>query len=99
MSNGLNMTHFKGVPIRSAVVDGGAAGDITVTGIEAQDEILSVYHISVTTNFTDTISLGSEDLTSEFSVSADDTINNTGGTSSASGLLLVVWKKVHPNGM
>lgn len=99
MANEYATPHFTNLPSASAVVDGGAAGDITVSGIEAQDELVGVFHLSVTSNFTDTISLGSADLTSEFSVSADDTINNTGGTSSASGLLLVIWKKVHPNGL
>lgn len=92
--SGLNTTHFKGLPIGAALVDGAAAGDVTVTGIEAQDKLLAVYSLASAADV-----LSTADLTDEFSISADDTINNTGGTSSANGALIVVWQKVHPNGL
>lgn len=92
--SGLNRTHFTGLPIGAALVDGAAAGDVTVTGIEAQDKILAVYSLESASDV-----LSTANLTSEFSVSEDDTINNTGGTSSADGALMVLWLKVHPNGL
>lgn len=92
MSTEHRMTHFTGVPFAVSLVDGGAAGDITVSGIEAQDSLVAVYSLASATDV-----LSTADLTSEFSITADDTINNTGGTSSADGALLVIWQKVHPN--
>jgi hypothetical protein len=63
------------------VVAGGAAGDITVTGITTSDRLVSVI------NLTD-----GADLTSEFSITAADTINNAGGTATTGDDLLVVWE-------
>ncbi len=62
-----------------AVVAGGAAGNFTVTGISVGDEIVSVIHHNGTTV---------QNLTGEFSVSAADTINNTGGTATAGTLVI-----------
>lgn len=71
--------------LKVAVIAGGAAGNHTVTGIRVGDELVSVIHVAgAGTDVTDIAN-----LTSEFSVSADDTINNTGGTSSAGGKLLI----------
>lgn len=60
---------------------GAAAGDVTVTGIKANDHLVGVF------NFDD-----GADLTSEFSITGDGTINNTGGTSTATDNLLVIWE-------
>jgi len=81
-------------PLQVALVDGAAAGDVTVTGIESQDSLVSVTSLA---SATDVLSTG--DLTSEFSITADDTINNATGTSSADGALLVVWIKNSPYGV
>ena len=61
-------------------VAGAAAGDVTVTGIATTDKIVSV------------IDIAGADLTAEFTVTATDTINNTGGTSSAASVLLVSYE-------
>lgn len=69
-------------------VAGAAAGDVTVAGIKSYDVLKSVLRIDN----------GNEaDLTSEFSISATNTINNTGGTASNGGTLLVVWDSVPAN--
>lgn len=68
--------------IKQALVAGAAAGDVTVTGIKAGDELVSVLH-----NTAGTLA----DLTSEFSVTADDTINNDGGTATTGDQLWVTW--------
>ena len=70
---------------RFLCVAGAVAGDVTVTGIKSYDVLKSVLRIDN----------GNEaDLTSEFSISATDTINNTGGTASNGGTLLVIWDSV-----
>ncbi len=68
------------------LVDGGAAGDITVTGITAADELVSV--LAVDTGANEDFS----DVTSEFSISAAGTINNTDGTATTGKGLLVTWR-------
>jgi hypothetical protein len=69
--------------IKQALINGGAAGDLTVTGIEVGDELVSVLH------YTSGAALA--DLTSEFSISAADTINNTGGTATTGDQLWITW--------
>lgn len=66
--------------IVQTVVSGGAAGDITVTGIKEEDSLKSVI------NLTD-----GADLTDEFSITDDDTINNGGGTATTGDDLLVLY--------
>jgi hypothetical protein len=63
---------------RLAVIAGGAAGNLTVTGIRTVDKLINVL------NLTD-----GGDLVAEFTISAANTINNTGGTSTAGDKLLV----------
>ena len=73
--------------IRQAVVAGAAAGNITVTGIKTRDTLVSVLHMAgAGTAVTDVAN-----LVTEFTISAANTINNTGGTSSASGKLVVTY--------
>lgn len=86
-------THI-GSPLNVALVDGAVAGNVTVAGIEAQDVLVSVTSLASATDV-----LSTDDLTSEFSITADDTINNAAGTSSANGALLVVWLKKSPYGV
>ena len=75
---------------KTAVVSGGAAGDITVTGIKTGDELSAVvYYVGAGTAVTDVV-----DLTSEFTISAADTIDNTGGTATTGGKLEVRWTKL-----
>lgn len=65
-----------------ALIAGAVAGDLVVTGITTNDELIGV--IDITTP---------GDMTSEFSITAANTINNTGGTSTAATNLIVTWKK------
>lgn len=58
---------------------GATAGDVTIPGVLATDRILRVQSIALTTG----VPSATADLTAEFSVSAADTINNDGGTSTA----------------
>lgn len=69
----------------STTAAGGAAGDITVTGVDlATSVVVSVVAIKDADQSV-------LDLTDEFEVSADDTINNTGGTATTGYHLAVVW--------
>src|SRR6266550_4663035 len=69
------------------LVNGAVAGNVTVSGITTGSTLLEVLHhvytAGVLTNITD--------LTSEFTITATNTINNTGGTSSNTNKLMVRW--------
>jgi len=83
--------------IVSAIVDGGSAGAITITGIAAIDTLLSVHRLDVAAD-TGTSATGNKiqaaiDLTSEFSISAADAISNTGGTDTTGDRLIVTYRK------
>lgn len=69
--------------ITTRVVAGAAAGDLTVTGIQLYDKIMSVQRIDA----------AGANLVAEFTITADDKINNTGGTSTAGQTVLVMWHK------
>lgn len=79
--------------LRSRHVAGAAAGNITVAGIKLGDRIIEVSGFGLTEAAPNTFS-GIVDLTSEFTVTADNTINNTGGTSSAAKILHITWETV-----
>jgi hypothetical protein len=78
---------------KHALVDGAVAGNVTVTGIKSGDELNEVVlfkhgDLGVGTAITDII-----DLTSEFTIPSNSTINNTSGTSSFGHKLMVRWTK------
>lgn len=72
--------------LKIALVAGGTAGNHTVTGIATGDELVSVLHASTAASIA-TVA----DLTSEFSISAANTINNTGGTDTTNDQLWVFY--------
>lgn len=77
--NGVNQFMFCAIP--------GTAGNLTCTGvIKARDRLVQVLAITHTNGIPSAVA----DLTSEFTISANDQINNTGGTSTANNLVLVV---------
>ena len=78
-----------GVP-KHALVNGDVAGDITVTGIklgDRLDEVIEYVYVAMVT--TDIL-----DLTGEFTITGDDTIDNTGGSNTSGNKLLVRWTKL-----
>jgi len=75
----------KGNSLNVTLVAGGAAGNHTVTGIVAADEIVFVGHISTAASIA-TLA----DLTAEFTAGAG-VINNTSGTDTTNDQLLVIW--------
>jgi len=69
------------IALRSATVAGGAAGDLTVTGIKVGDSLKTVLDVSA----------AGTNLASEFEITDDDTINNADGTDTTGMILLVQW--------
>lgn len=63
-------------------VTGGAAGALTATGVLATDRLVRVYNET-----------GDADLTAEFTISADDEIDNTGGTATTGDTLTVTVER------
>lgn len=72
----------------TTIVAGASAGDVTVTGIQAEDNLVRVLH--------ETIAGFLVDLTSEFSIASDNTINNAAGTDTSSDSLIVEYQKKSP---
>jgi len=66
-------------------IDGGSAGNHTVSRIKLNDHLVSV--IEVTTSTAALV-----DRTAEFTITADGVINNTGGTDTSSDGLLIAWE-------
>jgi len=77
------------VGLEAKIIAGGAAGDHAVAGVRAEDDLVAVfYHAPAGPTLTD--------ITSEFQgtgkgITADNTINNTGGTNTTGGTLVVLW--------
>ena len=72
------------------VINGGAAGAHTVTGITTADAIIQVlYFAGAGTDVTDMSAIGSE-----FSITGTNTIDNTGSTNTTGGKMLVIWLNV-----
>lgn len=71
--------------VRKAIINGGAAGPHTVTGITVADALVCVWEQNGTSGLL-------TDLSSEFTITATDTINNDGGTSTAGDKLIVEWQ-------
>ncbi len=79
-------THTDLAMVPAAIV-GGVAGDHTVTGIVVGDRIVAVFRFTtVTSNFQTIV-----DITSEFTVTAADTINNVGGTDTTADYLMIFY--------
>ena len=85
LSSGVAKTALPTGFSKVTLVNGGAAGDHTVTGIVAGDEIVFVAHISTAASVA-TIA----DLTSEFTAGAG-VINNAAGTDTTNDQLMVFW--------
>jgi hypothetical protein len=65
--------------IRCLSITGGVAGDHTVNGVGTRDILTSVC-------------AGTEgDITTEFSITAANTINNTGGSDTSGETVVVMW--------
>lgn len=79
--------------IKTAVIAGGSAGDLTVTGIATTDRLVAVIRLDRDATAAN-VNLGN--LTSEFSITATNTINNAGGTATTGDALLVIYESALP---
>ncbi len=79
--------------LKVATIAEGAAGNHTVTGIATEDILLAVsgFTVVLTDGTPNTIAITAVDLLSEFTISAANTINNTGGTTLADGWAQVLY--------
>jgi len=82
---------------KQAVINGGSAGNLTVTGALTTDKLVSVLRLDVELD-TGTSASGNKvqalaDITSEFTISAANTINNAGGTDTTGDRLLVTYER------
>jgi hypothetical protein len=73
--------------LKMAIIAGGAAGNHTVTGIALGDRLVAVIH-GTTAAALESIA----DLTSEFTISATNTINNAAGTDTTNDSLTVFYE-------
>lgn len=82
---------------RSRWIAGGAAGNLACTGILADDYLIEVGGFSLTEGTPNTTT--PRNLTAEFTISAADQINNTGGTNTTGFTLYVRWatRAAHTN--
>jgi len=71
------------------IIAGGSAGAHTVTGIAVADTLISVIELDMT----DASETGA-DLLSEFTISAANAIDNTAGTDTTGGFLVVAYLSV-----
>lgn len=78
--------------VATAVVAGAAAGNVTVTGITTADRLVSVIRLNRDAT---AANIDISDLTSEFSITAANTIANTGGTNTTGDSLLVIYERAH----
>lgn len=67
--------------LKSATIAGDVAGDLTVTGIAVGDVLKTVVDVSA----------AGANLVDEFTITAANTINNTGETDTTGMILLVQW--------
>ena len=78
--------------IVAKLINGGAAGNHTVSGIRVGDSLISVLQF----DFNEEAFVGVADITSEFTITGDDTINNTivngNGTNTTGDKLYVVYQ-------
>jgi len=94
---------YKGTPlqtsgllprIRQTILQGAEADDVPLTGIRpGEDMILSVTMVKpiLVEGTPNTVSFQIADLTSEFRILERDAINNSPGTDSTGGFLVVQW--------
>lgn len=89
-SRGMHLS--KGPALKQYVVKGGAAGNLTVTGIATDDVLVGVVAMkpSSATGVIATVL----NLTSEFTISAANTINNSAGSTTTGYGVIVTYEDV-----
>ena len=92
----MGTTHLSGLNLKITAIPEGAAGNHTVTGITTDDSIIAVigHKITLSEGTPNTQAVAAVNLTSEFTITAAETINNGGGTSLADTIAFVIWLDV-----
>ncbi len=92
----MGTTHFSGLNLKVTAIPEGAAGNHTVTGITTDDVLIAVigHKMALNEAAPPTMTITAVNLTSEFTISAADTIENGGHTSLADTWVLVFWLDV-----
>lgn len=81
------------------IINGGAAGNLTLAGILTSHHIKKVYLIKTITSGTtilgisvlQTTNIISSDITNEFTIVSDNLITNLGGTNTSNGILIITY--------
>ena len=81
-------SHMVAGALKIVTIAGGAAGNLTVTGIATDDKLVAVIVLDRDGTAAN-ITLAT--LTSEFTITATNTINNTAGTSTSGDAVIVVY--------
>jgi hypothetical protein len=79
--------------VKQAVIAGGAAGNHTVAGLATTDRLVSVI---VLDRDGTAANINLVNLTSEFTITAANTIANADGTATTGDALLVTWESARP---
>jgi hypothetical protein len=79
--------------IKFGFIGEAVAGNHTLTGIRPEDKLIQVVVVllALTEGTPNTLAFTFADLTSEFTISADNTLNNTGGTTLVDKFALVAY--------
>ena len=88
-----NDTSFTNLNLKFFALSEGAAGAFTVTGIQPGDTLLAVigWKPTLSEGTPNTVAMAGVNLTSEFTITAANTIDNTGGTALTDTGALVVY--------
>ena len=84
--------NIRSTPVTSTqmlAVAGGAAGDITVTGIKVHDTLIGVARLDRDAT---AANINLTTLNAEFVIKSDGVINNDSGTNTTGDALLVFWQ-------
>jgi hypothetical protein len=89
----MGTTHLSGFNLKVTAIPEGAAGNHTVTGITTDDVLLAVigHKITLSEGTPNTQAVAAVNLTSEFTITATNTINNSAGTALTDTFCLVFW--------
>ena len=89
----MGTTHFSGLNLKVGTFADEAAGDHTVTGITTDDVILAVvgFTIALGEGTPNTAEFTALNITDEFSIKGDDTVNNATGTNLTDSFAICIW--------
>ena len=92
----MGTTHLSGINLKFTAVNEGVAGNHTVAGITTDDILIAViaWKLTLSEATPNTIAFAGQNVTTEFTITSANTINNGGGTNLADCAVLCVWLDV-----